>query len=308
MPITSNPKILPIFVKTQINNFMKKGIVYRLVNRVNGKSYIGRTMDLSKRMYEHRAVVKKATDKTLERPIVKAFLEFGMDAFDLEILYESEPFEDKDKKRLDALLDEKEIFFIEKYNTVENGYNLTKGGKGTYGLGERIRKEWTSERRKRLSERMSGENNPNFGKKFVGIKRPALVGKKLSEERKRKISEALKGKGHPQSEETRRKISERLKGVPKSESHRKNAAEAKKGQKRPLMWKPILQYSADGVFIREWQSIREARSTYNSKQIGMCAKGKFRTIAGFVWRYKTSEDIPQKIDVPKTRNSEGLFL
>ncbi len=308
MPITSNSKLLPIFVKTQITSYMKKGIVYRLVNRVNGKSYIGRTMDLSKRMYEHKAVVRKATGKILERPIVKAFLEFGMDAFDLEILYESEPFEAKDKKQIDALLDEKEIFYIEKFNTVEDGYNLTKGGKGAYGLGDRIRKGWSKEKRKKLSERMSGVNNPNFGKKFVGIKRPALVGKKLSEERKRKISEALKGKGHPQSEETRRKISEHLKGIPKSESHRKSVAEAKKGKKRPDMWKPILQYSTDGVFIKEWQSIREARTIYNSKQIGMCAKGKFRTIAGFVWRFKTSDDIPQKIEVPKTRNSDGLFL
>lgn len=285
---------------------MRKGVVYRLVNRINGKSYIGRTMDIKKRMCEHRAVVRKATGKTLERPIVKAFLEFGIDAFDFEILYESEPFEDK--KLLDHHLDEKEIFYIEKYNTVEEGYNLTKGGKGAFGLGERMSKEWTEERRKQYSERMKGENNPNFGKKFIGIKRPKLLGRKFSEERKKKISEALKGKGHAQKDETKRKISETMRGVPKSEEHRKNAAEAKIGKKVPSKWKPILQYSDEGVFIKEWQNIREPQTIYNSRHLGMCAKGKFRTIAGYIWRYKTSEDIPLTIKVPKTRNTDGLYL
>lgn len=285
---------------------MNKGIVYRLVNRVNGKSYIGRTMDVTKRMWEHKNVVKKATGKTKERPIVKAFLEFGFEAFDFEILYESEPFEDR--KLLDKHLDEKEIFYIEKYNSVENGYNLTKGGKGAYGLGRKIRESWTDERRKEFSERMKGGNNPCYGKKFVGVKKPKLLGKKHSEERRKKISEALKGKGHPQSEETKRKISESTRGVPKSETHRKNAAEAKRGKKVPSNWKPILQYSTDGVFIKEWDNMQEPQTIYNSRQLGMCAKGKFRTIAGFVWRYKISDDIPLKIEVPKTRNEEGLFL
>lgn len=279
---------------------MKKGVVYRLVNKVNGKSYIGRTMDLGKRMYEHKKVAANATGKTLDRPIVKAIREFGIEAFDIEILYSSELFEDREQ--LDILLDEKEKFFIEKYNTTEEGYNLTKGGKGAYGLGSRIAESWTKEKRKQLSERMSGENNPCYGKKFKGIKKPTLLGKKLSEERRAKISQAMKGKGHSQTNETKQKISAKLRGVPKSESHKRNASNAKKGLKVPSKWKPVLQYSSDGVFMKEWESIKAAQKVYGTNQISCCAKGKFATIAGYAWRYKTSDDIPLKIEIPKPKN------
>jgi hypothetical protein len=53
----------------------------------------------------------------------------------------------------------------------------------------------------------------------------ALKGKILTEEHKRKISEAHKGKSKPYvpcSEEKKRKISESLKGKPLSEERRRN--------------------------------------------------------------------------------------
>ena len=53
-------------------------------------------------------------------------------------------------------------------------------------------------------------------------------GKVLSDETKRKISEARKGNHH--SEETRRKISEAKKGQPKSEEHKRKMSEALKGK------------------------------------------------------------------------------
>ena len=54
--------------------------------------------------------------------------------------------------------------------------------------------------------------------------------KALSDETKRKRSEAKKGK--PRSEETRKKISEAKKGKPLSVEHRQKLSEAKKGRKR----------------------------------------------------------------------------
>ena len=53
-------------------------------------------------------------------------------------------------------------------------------------------------------------------------------GKVLSDETKRKISEARKGNHH--SEETRRKMSEAKKGQPKSEEHKRKMSEALKGK------------------------------------------------------------------------------
>lgn len=309
-----------------------KGVVYRLVNKQTEQSYIGQTTNLKRRLSPHKSDAK--SKKEDNRPILKAIREYGMESFDVEILFESEDF--KDKNELRNLLEEKEIYYIAKFNTTKSGYNLAKGGKGSLGLhasdkqkeavrkantgrivsekerkltSNRFKKWWTEERRKILSERMSGSGNPNYGKEFPGRRRPTLLGKPIPEERRRKISEALKGKkGHPMSEENKIKLSKLYKGVPKSEEHRKNAAEAKKGKQVPSKWIPILQYTPEGVFIKEWPSIREAKNLYKSNQIGCCAKGKFRTIAGFIWRYKTSDDIPQRINVPMKRNSKGLFL
>ena len=51
---------------------------------------------------------------------------------------------------------------------------------------------------------------------------------------------------------------------------------------------PILQFSKDGTFIKEWPSISEA-----SRQLGIppsnicfCLKGRRTHAGGFIWKYK----------------------
>ena len=77
-------------------------------------------------------------------------------------------------------LNEKEIFWIDKLKTIENGYNLTEGGTGgdlsefikyDYNWVEKQRistkKYWdnmTEDERKRRSEIVSGEKNGMYGK------------------------------------------------------------------------------------------------------------------------------------------------
>ena len=80
-------------------------------------------------------------------------------------------------------------------------------------------KHLSTETRQKLSEALSGENNPNFGKQF-------------SEETRQKLSEALKGRTF--SEETRKKISVNngrfWKGKQLSEKHCQKLSEAHKGR------------------------------------------------------------------------------
>lgn len=61
----------------------------------------------------------------------------------------------------------------------------------------------------------------------------ARKGKKLSEETKKRISEAKRGKHHPNSEETKKKISEAMKGHKVSEETKKKISEALKGKPSP---------------------------------------------------------------------------
>lgn len=53
--------------------------------------------------------------------------------------------------------------------------------------------------------------------------------------------------------------------------------------------KTILQYSVNGDFIKEWDSIKDAASFYNHSQSSIYGNlvGKQKTSCGFIWRYKT---------------------
>jgi hypothetical protein len=52
-----------------------------------------------------------------------------------------------------------------------------------------------------------------------------------------------------------------------------------------------LQYSKDNKFIKEWLSATDAARSLNTSQsnIWNCIKGKRKTAAGFIWKYKLSE-------------------
>lgn len=52
-------------------------------------------------------------------------------------------------------------------------------------------------------------------------------------------------------------------------------------------FKPILQYTLDGVFVREWKSIAEAgRNGFNQGHITDCCRGVRKTHKGFIFKYK----------------------
>ena len=57
--------------------------------------------------------------------------------------------------------------------------------------------------------------------------------------------------------------------------------------------KPILQFTKDGQFVKEWPSVREA-----GRQLGIahqsicgCLKGQTKSAGGFVWRYASSSEV-----------------
>ena len=49
--------------------------------------------------------------------------------------------------------------------------------------------------------------------------------------------------------------------------------------------KPVLQYDLKGNFIKEWNSIIEAKREVGDIKISECCKGKRKSAGGFVWRY-----------------------
>lgn len=51
--------------------------------------------------------------------------------------------------------------------------------------------------------------------------------------------------------------------------------------------KPVLQYSVDGQFIKEWPSVMEIERQlyYSSGHISKCCNGKLKTSYGYRWSY-----------------------
>lgn len=59
-------------------------------------------------------------------------------------------------------------------------------------------------------------------------------------------------------------------------------------QDRSNRRKPVLQYTVDGDFIKEWPSVQEIHDTlgYSMRSIRLCVAGYYKTGNGYAWRYK----------------------
>lgn len=117
---------------------------------MNDKVYVGQTCRTFKeRMGEHL----RHKNTTLGKALAK----YGIDNFEYKIIDEAKTIEE---------LNEKEIFWIEKLNSITPyGYNLCKGGNNTLGYNHKEE----SKEKMRLSKKgtFKGEDNPFFGKKHT---------------------------------------------------------------------------------------------------------------------------------------------
>lgn len=52
--------------------------------------------------------------------------------------------------------------------------------------------------------------------------------------------------------------------------------------------KKVLQYTKDGVLVKEWVSAKEIGRVfgYHTGYIAACCKGKYKTAYDFIWKYK----------------------
>lgn len=93
--------------------------IYIITNNVNGKCYIGQSINIKKRWNKHKNDAFCATSPAYNYPLYMAFRKYGVENFKFEVLEECKKQE----------LEEKEIFYIAKYKSDgENGYNQNKGG------------------------------------------------------------------------------------------------------------------------------------------------------------------------------------
>ena len=91
--------------------------IYKITNNINGKVYIGKTNKTIMKKFKKHC---EDSLKYKERPLYRAFNKYGIKSFSVNEIEECNP----------NIVNEREKYWIEYYNSFKNGYNATLGGDG----------------------------------------------------------------------------------------------------------------------------------------------------------------------------------
>lgn len=238
-------------------------IIYKILNNINGKVYIGQTKNsLDKRIYEH------SKGKYL---VQKAFAKYGINSFTVSII---------DNAITKETSDEKEKYWIKFYDCKSpKGYNLTDGGGGLLNPSEEIRDKI----RQKLKGVPQSEERKN-----------KLRGRTLSEEHKNKLrGRKAWNKDIPWSEGHKKKLSEAHIGKPsgnkgkthpyKSRGKRPDTSERNRKNKGRVPWNKGLKGAQIG-----WNKGLTKETDTRVKAISDGKKGSCRPPASEETRKKLS--------------------
>lgn len=152
--------------------------IYKWTHKESGKCYIGQSIqEPNQRRLEHISG-SRYTKKTYH--FHNAIKKYGIDSFDWEVLDYTYTLEE---------LNDLEEFYINKYNSINEGYNIRQGGNN---------KLHSKESKKRMSEAQKAAHarRKTEGKDGGWVRKDGgpMKGKNCSEEHKKKVGLANKGK------------------------------------------------------------------------------------------------------------------
>lgn len=96
--------------------------IYKIENKINGKVYIGQSVNIERRWKDHKTVYTCKKDHTYNYPLYKAFRKYGIKNFAFDVIEECKPSE----------LNNLEKFWVDYYDSYTKGYNQTLGGYGIF--------------------------------------------------------------------------------------------------------------------------------------------------------------------------------
>ena len=167
------------------------GFIYCTTNLVNGRKYIGQHKYCGKidKYYLGSGVA-----------LANAIKKYGRENFKREIICECFSLEE---------LNEKEVYYINLYDAINNPdyYNIAQGGNGGFGnfWWQTATEEQIKKANEKRSEKMSGGNNPFYGKQHTLITRA-----KMSAIASQRVGEKNPFYGKTHTEEFKKKFIERI--------------------------------------------------------------------------------------------------
>lgn len=239
--------------------------IYCIINKVNGKRYVGQTYDVNYRWRRHKNDLKCNCHSN--QHLQNAWNKYGEDNFDFTVL-EMCPLKD---------LDEKEIYWINFYDCFNNGYNLAEGGLGCRGY------KHTEEELQKMREAQT---------KTPPVLQYTLEGEFVKEWFS--ASTASKALGYNNAtnirlccrKENGTKQSHGYIWVYKGDEH--DMSYYFSGYEKDT--KKVFQFNLKGELIREWKGVPEIIKEYpeyNPHSIqSMCNGNKAKTRYGYIWLYE----------------------
>lgn len=94
--------------------------IYKITNNVNGKFYIGKSVNVNHRIKNHISASFNENDSSYNQIIHQAIRKYGPENFTYEVLEYCNEEE----------LNNKEKEYILRYNAITDGYNVSEGGDG----------------------------------------------------------------------------------------------------------------------------------------------------------------------------------
>ena len=148
--------------------------IYRIVNTVNGRVYVGSASCLGGRRKAHEYRLKAGNHHSIK--LQRAWNKYGESAFVFEVI---------EQVSGEASLLEREQHWIDHYDAAKVGYNVAAVAGRTVGI------VWTEEQKRKASESKKGvKKSPEHVAKMSAVR----IGKTHSEETRRKIGEKTRAR------------------------------------------------------------------------------------------------------------------
>lgn len=107
--------------------------IYKYQNKINNHIYIGQSIDLKTREYQHHSAAYNSNAPDYNSQFHQAVRKYGgFDSFTYEIIAELSP-----EEYTPQLLNELEKFFIKYYDSYNHGYNGSEGGDSSWARAHR---------------------------------------------------------------------------------------------------------------------------------------------------------------------------
>lgn len=269
MSIKLNPK--KIYTNYELRELAIYGVIYKITNDINDKVYVGKTVDLRERS-RGRIFEVKSNQTVANSGIVSAMREMGLNKFHYEIIDYLEihsDFKYSNKELYEEELSNKEVYWIKKLNTLDQGYNQTEGGEGIYNYTTSVIQydiegnfiqEWDSIKSANIVLNVNSNSVSGIPRVCLGLSKIAF--------------------GYQWHYKQSNKFPLKIPPAPSD------------------YW--ILQYDKLGNFLNEYRS-----PTFAAKIIGVengggkiseCARNNYMITAyGFQWRYKEDDNFTKNI-------------